>query len=343
MKKIINNILQEHSLIYKIILYVLTVVLIVFLFPKGGKFKYDYLKGKPWLYENYYAPFNFAIQKSQETIDLEKSIIEKNTKLYFEYSEEVVNRVQENYLIKFNESPFSENPEGLLNLGEEIILKIYEHGFIDSESELKVTNDISEIVIRKATLAIDINPDKLINARDLLQFINNKLRHLNSIESRTVLLNLISEVVEPNVKFDSEFTEKVKTEEINNISYTTGFVAASELIILKGDIVEGKKFEALNSIQHELESQIWSESNYNWIVFGYTILVALTLLMLMLFLRKYRPEIFEDNTKTSLIFINIALVIFLVTVIVKYDAKYVYAMPLCILIGSILQILPYVG
>jgi putative nucleotidyltransferase with HDIG domain len=331
MKKIINNILQEHSLIYKIILYVLTVVLIVFLFPKGGKFKYDYLKGKPWLYENYYAPFNFAIQKTQESIDAEKLTIEKNTKLYFEYNEEVVVRTQENFMIRFDESTFFEKHEDLYILGTEIISKIYEYGFVDIESDIKITKDISEIVIRKATLAIEIQPDKLIRAGGLLQFINNKLRSISTKESHTFLLNLISEVVEPNVNFDSEFTKKVKREEINNISYTKGFVAASELIILKGDIVEGKKFEALNSIQHELESQIWSDSNYNWIVFGYSILVALTLLMLMLFLRKYRPEIYEDNTKTSLIIINIVLMIFLVTVIVKYDAKYVYAIPLCIL------------
>ena len=126
MKKIINNILQEHSLIYKIILYVLTVVLIVFLFPKGGKFKYDYLKGKPWLYENYYAPFNFAIQKTQATIDAEKLTIEENAKLYFEYDEEVVARAQENFSVRFDESPLAEKNEDLFNLGEEIIFKIYE-------------------------------------------------------------------------------------------------------------------------------------------------------------------------------------------------------------------------
>ena len=78
MKKFLNKLLQNHSLIYKTTLYIGTVVLIVFLFPKGGKFKYDYFKGKPWQYENYYAPFNFAIQKSQETLEKEIADIKKN-------------------------------------------------------------------------------------------------------------------------------------------------------------------------------------------------------------------------------------------------------------------------
>ena len=91
MKKFLNRLLQNHSFIYKVILYTLTVFLIVFMLPKGGKFKYDYFKGKPWQYENYIAPFNFAIQKTKEEIDAEISVIEQNAKQYFLYDETIYN------------------------------------------------------------------------------------------------------------------------------------------------------------------------------------------------------------------------------------------------------------
>lgn len=332
MKKILNNLLQQHSLIYKLFLYVLTVVLIVFLFPKGGKFKYDYFKGKPWLYENYYAPFNFAIQKSQETLDAEIKGIEKNAQLYFKIDESVVDEVVVKFHNELNKNPFSEDIDVDIKLiGEEVIKSIYKVGFIDAQSESKLAVSSEDIILRKGTLAINVSSEKLVMSQDLLSTINSELVDISSKETITLLLNILSSVIKPNVSFDNEFTEKVKNDQINNITYTTGFVAENELVILKGDIVEGKKFEALNSIQRELESQIWSESNYNWVVFGYSILVALAILMLFLFLRKYRPEIYENNTKATLIFINIALMVFLITVVVKYDAKYVYAVPLCIL------------
>ncbi|MCK5815241.1 MAG: HDIG domain-containing protein [Flavobacteriaceae bacterium] len=331
MKKIINNLLQQHSLIYKIILYVLTVVLIVFLFPKGGKFKYDYFKGKPWSYENYYAPFDFAVKKSKEVIDKEIFTIEKESKLYFKYDESIVTKARESFLVEIKNNYPENDYDKLIKIGEKVLDDIYQYGFIEDENDTKITENISDVKIRKGNFVVDVNQNRLLRSKDLLKFINNSLTNLNSADERIHLLNLIAEIVEPNILFDKKFTDRVKNEAINSISPTTGYVAESELIILKGDIVEGNKFKKLNSIQLELESQIWSESNYNWIVFGYTILVALTLLMLMLFLRKYRPEIFEDNTKTSLIFINIVLVIFLVTVVVKYDANYVYAIPLCIL------------
>ncbi|AOW20072.1 HD family phosphohydrolase [Urechidicola croceus] len=332
MKKIVNQLLQNHSLIYKVILYVLMVVLIVFLFPKGGKFKYDYFKGKPWQYENYIAPFNFAIQKSQEEINKEILDIERNSKLYFSYNQSIVSKVKNSFLQQLNRNPFTEDIDELLrDKGISIIDKVYKYGFIDNESIQKLSTADELVTIRKGTLAIDVQQKDLIKSSQLLQLINRNLQDVSSVETKNLLLNILSNVIEPNISFDENFTQKVKQDAIDNISYTKGFVAENELIILKGDIVEGKKIEALNSIKSELESQVWSKSNYNWVVFGYSILVALALLMLFLFLRKYRRDIFDDNNKITLIFLNILLIVFLVTIVVKYDAKYVYAVPLCIL------------
>lgn len=332
MKKFINNLLQNHSLIYKVIIYILTVFLIVFMLPKGGKFKYDYFKGKPWQYENYIAPFNFAIQKSQEEIDKEILSIEKNSKKYFIYNESIFNDVKVSFGERINSSNLLEGSIGILNdKGEEIIDQIYKIGYIDNESENVLSNSSDFVIIKKGSVATEVNKNRLIKSKDLLNLINSNLQEVSNQEEKNLLLNILSNIVVPNVTFDSDFTQKIKQSDIDNISYTKGFVSENELIILKGDIVEGKKLEALNSIKKELESQVWSKSNYNWIVFGYSILVALAILMLFLFLRKYRLEIYNDNNKITLIFLNVLLMVFLVTVVVKYDAKYIYAVPLCIL------------
>jgi putative nucleotidyltransferase with HDIG domain len=332
MKKLLNQLLHNHSFIYKTILYLLTIFLIVFLLPKGGKFKYDYFKGKPWQYENYIAPFDFAIQKSQKEIDTEISDIEKKSKLHFVYNTKVKEEVITSFNEKFNQNSFIDNIENSnREIVENIIDKVYKYGFIDTQSEQKLINNTSEIVIRRETLAYDIKQHDLVKSSQLLGFINDGLKDVLPAEKRIILLNILSDVIKPNVTFDDDFSQKVKEKSISNISYTKGFISKGERIISKGDIVESRKLEALNSIKSELESQVWSKSNYNWIVFGYSILVALALLMLLLFLRKYRDEIYNNNNKITLIFLNVLLMVFLVSVVVKYDAKYVYAVPLCIL------------
>ncbi len=333
-KKLINKLLVNHSFIYKLFLYIATVILVVYLFPKGGQFKYEFLKGKPWQYENYYAPFDFAIQKSAEEIESEIEQINQSSKQFFEYNVDIVVEAREIISRKtaevLNNSALSvELIDELKVKTSKIVNSIYEFGYVDPSSEANFEKDL--ITLRRGNEIQDIQPNRLFKSTQILDYINANLGIRPYTQEENSILNILYEELRSNVSFDENFTNKVLQENFDAISYTTGKVSEAERIIFKGDIVEGEKLVILNSIKSEFESQVWSESNYNWIVFGYTILVALAFLMLMLFLRKYRKEIFENNTKVTFLFFNIVLVVLLITIIVKYDAKFVYVAPIVIL------------
>ena len=100
-KDFVNKLYKNHSLIYKVLLFVSTVFLIVYLFPKSGKFKYNFEKGKPWQSENLYAPFNFAIKKTDEEITAEKKAITDNTVLYFNIDDAIESKVNNSYEAAF--------------------------------------------------------------------------------------------------------------------------------------------------------------------------------------------------------------------------------------------------
>ncbi|MDP3359343.1 MAG: HDIG domain-containing protein [Lutibacter sp.] len=334
MKKIINKLLVNHSLIYKLFLYIITVILVVYLFPKGGQFKYEFQKGKPWQYENYYSPFDFSIKKSNEEIATEKLRIKETSKQFFEYNEEVVLNVKKKssekileYLSTTNLS--NQNKTRLFQKAKDILDEIYEYGYLDPLSEQKIEN--VEITLRRGNSIQDIQPNKLLKATQISAFLNTKFGKQPFSKEEKGVLTIISNELKPNVTFDENFTQKAYEENLSHISYTKGLVAEKERIIFKGDIVEGEKLVKLNSLKSEFDSQVWSKSNSNWIVLGYTLLVALSFLMLMLFLRKYRLDIFENNNKVTFIFFNMILVILLITLIVKYDAKFVYVAPIVIL------------
>ena len=110
-----------------------------------------------------------------------------------------------------------------------------------------------------------------------------------------------------------------------------GRVEKGTLIISKGEVVQGDKYASLKSLQSEYESKVWTQANYVWILAAYTVLVALALLMLLLFLRKYRPEIFSNNTKVTFIFFNITLMVLITTTVLNFNSSYIYVVPLCIL------------
>ena len=84
MGKLFNSINKGFSRIFRVLLFVLSAFLIIYFFPKSGKFKYNFENGRPWQSENLYAPFDFAIKKSKEEIDDEITQAKINTPLFFE-------------------------------------------------------------------------------------------------------------------------------------------------------------------------------------------------------------------------------------------------------------------
>lgn len=336
MKNFINLIFDKHAFIYKVLLYILTTALIVYLFPKGGHFKYEFQKGKAWQYENYYAPFDFAIQKSADEIELEKRRIESNAQFFFVSDTTIINSSFQTFKNKINilinELKLSKKDGDILvQNGNKIIEKAFQIGVIDNANEQKLKSNSNVIFIRNANEVMEINPQDLIKINHLKSWIQKQLTTKNTGIYNNQLLDILIESISPNIFYDDYFTQKYFDEAINQISLTKDFISEKERIILKGDIVEGRKLAILNSLKKEFQSQIWTKSNYKWIVLGYSILVALSLLMLMLFIKKYRLEIYENNTQVTFIFFNVFFAILITTLVVKYNVEYVYIVPLSIL------------
>lgn len=336
MNDLINKVYKNNAMIYKVILFLITTTAIVYLFPKGVQFKYDFSNGQLWKYDNFYAPFDFAVQKTDEEIKKEEGEIRDNAKKYFLYDQSVYKQVQ-NLLeermnqIRISDSITNQDISLLKKIGLDVIDEVYDSGFLEVISEDVVKNGNELVALRKQNLVEDIVFKKLHTSKEVLAIINNSLDNAVLDNTKAILLNTLSGILKPNVSYDKDFTERIIQRQLNAISYTKGKVSEGELIILRGDIVEGNKLAVLNSLKSESESKVWTESNYNWIVFGYTILVALALLMLLLFLKKYRLEIYNDNNKISFIFFNVLGIIFIQTLVVKYNSDYLYVVPLSIL------------
>lgn len=336
MNQIVNKIYRNNAIIYKVILFIATTFAIVYLFPKGVQFKYDFTNGQLWKYDNLYAPFDFAIQKTNEEIQAEQLQIKENAKQFFLYDQKVAEGVQQSFATLVNQLQPSDSLtnlqiQSISTRGNEIINSVYNVGFLDSNAELTNVDQDEFIALRKDNLVEDILFKNLLTTKQVLSLINDSVGSSPYTYEQEILFDFLTGIVKPNVTFDREFTDKIIEKELEEISYTKGKVSSGELIILKGDIVEGKKLAILNSLKSESESIVWTESNYNWIVFGYTILVALALLMLLLFLKQYRVEIYNDNNKISFIFFNVLGIIFIQTVVVKYNSDYLYIVPLSVL------------
>lgn len=87
-QKKVRNILPS---IGKILLIIISSGIILSIFPNKSSFQYEFPKNTYWKKNNLIAPFDFLIQKSDKEIELEKELIKKNHKEYFDVVEQELN------------------------------------------------------------------------------------------------------------------------------------------------------------------------------------------------------------------------------------------------------------
>ncbi len=73
----------KKSLLFKILAFVIALVLILQVFPEKAKFKYEFRKGELWQHDNLYAPFDFPLKKTEQQINSEKQQITNQSTVYY--------------------------------------------------------------------------------------------------------------------------------------------------------------------------------------------------------------------------------------------------------------------
>ncbi|MBO6631279.1 MAG: phosphohydrolase, partial [Psychroserpens sp.] len=282
----INKWYKNHALLYKVLLFLSTTFLIVYLFPKSGKFRYDFDKGKPWQSENLYAPFDFAIKKSADEIESEQREASEKSPVYFDLDVSVKPAVLAAYDKQFN-STFSDSSDvtnsDLYKIGESIINDLYSNGVLDEAYQYSADKTVILLSEQRQYGETQFSNLSALDAFKIKLASGLNERGLETYN--TIMTSVFFDVIKPSLKRNLDFTQNALTERLNNISTVRGSIEKATLIISKGEIVEGNKYDILRSLEAEYKSQVWNESNYNLIVFAYALLVALALLMLLLFLR----------------------------------------------------------
>jgi len=330
MKNLLDNLYKNQSIIYKSFLLALSVFLIVYFFPTGGQFKYEIIKSKPWQYENLYAPFDFAILKSSEEISAEKSKILKTHIPYFNYDVNKAKEIKNSWQDQLNISQDSllQNNPAISEFISGTLDEVYENGIrIKDES----VNDYTIVFLIKDKVVNEALYKDILTQEDLKPFLNLKIDGSNLLTIRNDLLEVFFEVFKVNVEYDKALNQNQIQSKFDQISYTRGKVSKGSKIIAKGETIEGEKLRMLRSLKNEYESQSLESSAFVVVVTGYTFLVLLSLLMLLLFIRQYRPDIYDNNNKITFIFFNILFLVFLTLLVMRLDTDYIYVVPLCIL------------
>ena len=351
MKKILIRIRDNHEQLFRICLFLLTLAVIVYVFPRQAKFKYEFTKGKPWMHETIIAPFDFSILKSNDEIRSETEIIYSEHTLIFNYNadifelkaEEYINQFEEKWakdknikkdekftffnIFKKNKIDNSTKKHNLAIFGYHKLKAIYEKGIIQLHGDLEYKKDLG-ILLKKGSVAEKVQIDYLYSIRTAA----NKINSINTLTDKeySFLVPILLSSLEHNITYDKLTTENLLQNELENINKTQGLIVAGQIIINKGELVTAERYQKLLSLKHKFEGKEWNLLAYYLVLLGQIILVALSLLILFLFIKQYRIEVLKNTTKISMILSVILLMVIASSVVLALDVHYIYVVPFCI-------------
>ncbi|CEN32643.1 HD family phosphohydrolase [Capnocytophaga cynodegmi] len=327
MKKFRYTLYLRESMIFKLIAFLVALILIVQVFPKKAKFKYEFQKGKLWQHETLYAPFDFPLKKTAEQIETEKEEIKENSIVYYQKDPSVYQSVISNFNNKKNthfNGVSEQKKQELLAKGEEFLKKIYQEGVILS---VENTGEGEINLIRNGNEFYEVSLNNILKLNELNSEIAKYFSDAPYNKYKKNYYDLFFEILQPDITIEQNFTKKTLEESLKEIVYTRGWVKKGQLIIARGEMVEGERFNTLLSLQSEYEEETWNHKNYVWSLTGYYVLVSIVLLVIGLYLKIYEKEIYKNNVKIAVILINMLTIIAFVGIITQAFPQYIYIVP----------------
>lgn len=312
------------------LIFVIAVLLVTYLFPRQGSFKYSFNEGRPWQYGLLMAPFDFPIYKTSEQLQAEQDSLLQYYEPYFETDD----KVQKNALADFDaDVNLKERLSGLpadykLYIRKKL-LEVYDEGIMRSEDYDRIAASVTGgLRLKEGNMAESRNIESFFTIRSAYEKVLNDFPESMDIE----LLRSadINDYIRENIIFDAATSEKAENEFIQQIDISRGMVQQGQRIIDQGEIVDDHTFNILSSLKRVTEERSGGAGKSSGIIVGQLMLILLMFGSFYMYLLFFRPN--EYRNRKHVVFMVLLIVIFLLltAVTVRFELFSVFIIPYAI-------------
>ncbi|MFZ2323558.1 MAG: HDIG domain-containing metalloprotein [Ignavibacteriaceae bacterium] len=369
-----KDIVTHEGIKRKVLIALLTVILIVLMFPKGESIESEVTEGAIWTNDDLIAPFSFPIIKDKAVYQAEvknaeksvfpvmKSVPIKSTDSLGTFAKYIVSVIDENlkqetgtYLnptflttksftrfltIRKQHKQSYRNREkslnDIFNAAGLIVDAVSKRGILDIESSAKIKDSIA---IRQGNIDKIEPTSKFLFIDQAKKEVANKIRDLKySEETESALIEFSIYFVYPTLVYDKEATDIEIEQAKTNVSHYSSIVNENERIIAKHDRITKQAKLKIDSYK-EAKGETTGPEDLLLQSLGKFLHIASFIALLSIYLYLFRRKIFYDNTKIVLIsflVVFISFVTFLVNQItVKAPVHYLIFVPAASMIFTI--------
>lgn len=316
--------------VYVPLIFILATLLITYVFPRQGKFKYSFNEGRPWRYGLLTAPFDFPIFKSQQQLQQDQDSILVFYEPYYKIDKAAETEAIAEFDADSNLDPsLSKLERRYIGYIRNSLLEIYKKGIINSAEYDKIA------ATKKKTLRL--REDKEAKTRDLESFYTIKSAYEeivtnapSSLEVNVLKAAGINNYLQENIVYDVVTSDKAKNEFIQQVSPTLGMVQAGERIIGEGEIVDHNVYNILSSLKKVSQDRTGASGRSNWIILGEFMLVSILMGSFFMYLRFFRINEYRNRKHVTFMVLLITFFVILTAINVSYNFFNVYIIPFAI-------------
>ena len=320
-----KNDITWHDFLIRAALVIGTVAIIVWLMPRSSEFSFNAEKGRPWIYSDLSAPFDFPIYKSDEAISKERDSLMKLYEPYF-----IINKEVSGKEIRQFYKDYSNGIPGLTNDYLSIIANrlrdLYATGIMNSSDYANLHQDTTRlirVIDGKNANSVSITKiNSVVSAYEEI-FLDETLAAHREILKKCNLNDYLA----PNLTYDKERSEASLNELHNSIPLATGLVQRGQKIIDRGDIVDTKTYNILMSFKKEMERKHENAPRLSLTILGQILYVTIIITCFTVFLTLFRKDYFEKARSSAMLYSFILFFTIIACIMVSHSVLHIYMLP----------------
>jgi hypothetical protein len=320
-----KNDLTWRDFLIRAALVIGSVAIIVWLMPRSNELSFNVDKGRPWIYSDLSAPFDFPIYKSDEVISKERDSLMRLYEPYYIIDKEVSGKqIRQFYLDYSNGIPGLEND--YLSIVANRLRDLYASGIMNSSEYADLHQDTTRlirIIDGKNANSVPITEiNSVVSAYEQI-FLDQTLA-----EHRDILKKCnLNDYLTPNLTYDKDRSEASLNELHSSIPLATGLVQRGQKIIDRGDIVDTKTYNILMSFRKELERKHENDPRLSLTILGEILYVALIITCFTVFLSLFRKDYFEKARSSAMLYALIIIFAVIACIMVSHSILHIYMLP----------------
>ena len=321
----IKNDLTWHDFLIRSALIVVTVALIVWLMPRNSSSNFKIEKGKPWVYTDLKAPFDFPIYKSDEAVKAERDSLMLQYEPYYFFNNDIVTTQLRQFAKDYN--------KGIPGLSDDYISiianrlrSLYTQGIMSSSEYAALKKDTARtirVINGKNATSVQISKVySVVSAYEQI-FLDETLAAHREILQKCNLNDYLT----PNLIYDKERSEASLNDLQNSIPLASGLVQRGQKIIDRGDIVDTKTYNILMSFKKETERKEENKPKISLTIMGQILYVAILITCFTVYLTLFRKDYFEKSRSITMLYALIVFFSVLCSLMVGHSILHVYFLP----------------